>query len=112
MPSRIGTQGEVREFELFDQKYHYGEGKRFVAIAEYLEKYTVEGTDKVISGFVSQCFACHSLRCLLVNEKDKSWTCLKCNRKGTFKKPEKGKESRESKRKKVMNNLAGRKKRY
>jgi len=101
MLGRIGIQGEIRCFNLYDEQRG-----NFEVVSENLEEYTVEGTEKIISGYISQCYFCKKLRCILINEKDMSWECMKCGRKGK-KKPE---ESRESDQKKVRKSLLKEKK--
>lgn len=95
MLSKYGFEGEIREFELFDQGRE--RDKKFIVYAEYLTESVIKGTTKIVTGWLSQCPYCHCLRCLLINE-DKSWECMKCGKKGSRKPEEKKKESTEKKR--------------
>jgi len=101
-------EGEIREFSLYDQGRE--RNKKFIVYAEWLKNFTVEGaTEEIITGWISQCRYCRTLRCLVVQPAKEKWICLKCQRKGTLKKPEEKKESTKKKRdpqgKKVLNCL-------
>lgn len=90
--------GDIRNFELWDwftpQRVN---GHYFTAVAEWLPD---EG------GWLSVCEKCLNFRCLEINIQKQTWQCQKCDRKGTFKKPEEKSEKKTDKpaRKRVERN--------
>lgn len=84
-------QGDIQQFELWDPKRtNQKAGFYFTAVAEWLPDVPDEGE----GGWLSVCEVCHNFRCLKIDVFKQTWECSKCNRKGTFKKPEEKKESK------------------
>lgn len=90
MVGRIGLQGEIREFSLWDWfTSQRVSGHYFTAVAEMIE-----------GDWLSQCSVCQNFRCLKIDIQKQTWQCQECGREGIFKKPEEKREpmkkSRES----------------
>jgi len=97
MVGRIGLQGEIRSFELWDWfTARRVSGHFFVAVAEMID-----------GNWLSVCEKCHNFRCLKIDIQKQTYACQECNFSGTFKKPEEPmkKKSRESNSKKVRKSL-------
>ena len=78
-------QGEIQQFELWDPKRtNRKAGFKFTAVAEWLPDIPDEGK----GGWLSVCTVCKNFRCLKIDVLKQTWECLKCDRKGSFKKPE------------------------
>ncbi|MBA7481481.1 hypothetical protein ES707_16955 [subsurface metagenome] len=88
-------QGDIQNFELWDwftpQRVN---GHYFTAVCEWLPDVPKEGQ----GGWLSVCAVCQNFRCLKIDIQKQTWQCSKCDRKGTFKKPEE--EKREPMKKK------------
>jgi len=79
-------QGEIQQFELYDPKPKRTDRKQgfyFTAVAEWID-----------GNWISVCEKCHNFRCLKIDIQKQTWQCSKCDRKGTFRKPEEKSEKK------------------
>ena len=86
--------GDIQQFELWDPKPKRTDRKQgfyFTAVCEWLPD---EG------GWLSICTVCKNFRCLKIDIQKQTWKCQKCDRKGTFKKPEEKREPMKKKKSK------------
>ncbi len=92
-------QGDIQQFTLYDPKPKRTDRKQgfyFTAVCEWLPDVPEEGK----GGWISVCEKCHSFRCLKIDIQKQTWQCSKCDRKGTFEKPEEPMKKKKSKKKK------------
>ncbi|MBA7496203.1 hypothetical protein ES702_06801 [subsurface metagenome] len=73
-------EGEIRHFTLWNP---IGEGRRFEAIAEWID-----------GQWIAYCPYCRQLRAMIINAENLSWQCQKCGREGKPKE-EKGKKKKD-----------------
>lgn len=82
-------EGEIRAFELWDPtRTNRKAGFYFSTTCEWIDR-----------EWISVCLKCKNFRCLVVDPVKQEWYCRKCNRKGTFKKPEEKSEKKTDKEK-------------